>query len=358
MGFANGAYYFTSVVFLWNLFFFDAVRLSVASGVMSTWYFFDVTHDADLSYSSAKAVYVFAGNAAGPQLGTLAVASLFTAAIGKLRQWARASGCFACCPHTLLAKMVLCVLVSVTGFPVESLSRFAVAYSTVTGYGFWRSVSGSFKLCVKNFGDAITNELTATVVLNLGTLVLSALVGFLAYMGAALVQHVPPFVFPDILPPDLGLDFFEYLLRTLMFGFSGWVAYNTLLGIFLLVLFPVIWTATLGDEVWMGVLCMLIARLIFSFFSGMLMDATTGCFLCAAIDKDRGIVSSKLHLVEGISREAGFELDSILRNASAPPRDYEHPPPYDSLLPQQYYTPTAHLSQVQPQQYAPYQAPL
>jgi hypothetical protein len=65
--------------------------------------------------------------------------------------------------------MVLCVLVSVTSFPVESLSRFAVAYSAMTGYGFWRSVAGSFKLCVKNFGDAMTNELTAAVVLNLGT---------------------------------------------------------------------------------------------------------------------------------------------------------------------------------------------
>jgi hypothetical protein len=124
-------------------------------------------------------------------------------------------------------------------------------------------------------------------------------------MDAVFVQNLPPFVFPDILPPDLGLEFFEYLLRAVISGFSGWVAYNILLGIFLLVLFSVIWTATLGDQVWMGVLCMLIARLLFPSFSGMLMDATTGRFLCAAIDKGRGIDSSKLHLVEGISREAG-----------------------------------------------------
>jgi hypothetical protein len=62
-------------------------------------------------------------------------------------------------------------------------------------------------VCVKKFGDAMTNELT--VLLNLGKLVLSALVGFLANMDAAFVQHVrmPFIVFPHIdIMPRLGLQ--------------------------------------------------------------------------------------------------------------------------------------------------------
>ena len=150
-----------------------------------------------------------------------------------------------------------------------------MAYAAITGDGFWQSVAGSFGIASTCFGDAMTNELTASVVLNLGTLVFSASVGFLAWVGTAALQGVPPFDFPD-LTPGWDIDVVNYFVRTIMFGFSGWVAYNTLLGIFLLVLFPVIWTATLGEQVYMGVLAMLIARLLFSFFAGMFMDSTTG----------------------------------------------------------------------------------
>lgn len=290
--------YFSASIFLWNVFFGDALRLYVTTGVMAEWFF----NSDERRRGTCSTVARFWKWALTVQLGTIAVSALVSTVIQKLKNWAKINGCGCCCPHVWIARIVLCMIQSC----VATLTRFNLAYAAISGDGFARSVKNSYDVIFGAFGDAITNELTAAVVLNFATLIFSCAVGLLAWVATAFQLNEGVFVFVDILVCDDGSSFcstFNTVIHTIMFGFSGWVAYNTLLGLFLLIMFPAIWTSTLGPCVYMGVLSMLIARLIFTFVGGLIQDSTTGMYMCAAIDKQNGTISPKRHFIDEVMKE-------------------------------------------------------
>lgn len=293
------ASYFSALVFLWNVFFGDALRLFVTTGVMAEWFF----NSEERRRSTCSTVSRFWKWALTVQLGTLAVSALVSTAMQKLKNWAKINGCCCCCPHVWIARIILCMIQSC----VATITRFNLAYAAISGDGFSRSVKNSYDIIFGAFGDAVTNELTAGVVLNFATLIFSCAVGLLAWAATAYRLGEGVFVFVDVLVCEDSTSSycstFNTIIHTIMFGFSGWVAYNTLLGLFLLIMFPAIWTSTLGQCVYLGVLSMLIARLIFTFVGGLIQDSTTGMYMCAAIDKQNGTTSPKRHFIDEVMKE-------------------------------------------------------
>lgn len=313
------AAYFSSSIFLWNIFFGDSLRLFVTSGVMGVWFFNEnplQSHNQIASGHSFAAALLYVKLALSKQLGTVALASLIVAAIHRLKQWATSHGCCLCCPHVILAKIVFCVIEQCA----KMMTRYGLAYAALCGNGFVAASRESFSLVIGSFGDAVVNELTASVVLNVGVLVFSYSVGAIVWAALDVMNHQVPFSMADAhLPFDI--DAYETLvsvLRTVMLGFSGWVAYHTLLALFLLILLPSLWTYTLGSSAYLGVLAMVVARLLMSFVAGLIHDSTTSLYLCAALDKQRNTLSSKRALMEAMLRADNYANPVLLLDQSAP----------------------------------------
>lgn len=174
------------------------------------------------------------------------------------------------------------------------ITRFGVVMAAFTGDDFFTSASNSCSVVFRHFGDAVINESTASIVLNMGVLLLSILIGLLAMVQtAAFEEDDVTAAFEFQMDFDDISKYLTYIFRFAIFGFSGWVCYNTMLGLFFIILFPQIWTDTLNVSVYVGILCTITAKLIFTYLAALIKDSTSAMFLCVSIDKDNNTRSDK-----------------------------------------------------------------
>lgn len=283
-GWAQAYMAITGVTLLWTVFLFSQIRTFVISGTVAQWYFSPANSRARKGTTMRSVKY-----ALGPQFGTLAfgaavltLVDLARSATDQARQSTQEGG-------NLLLSLVACVLECIYSL-IEFLTKFATIMSAIIGEPLLESGRRVTDLLVRNLLKTVGVWWFPPMVLQLGSLAVSAAWGLLLYVSTrfAWTQH------------DAGKQ----------------------------------------EAILLGVLAFLMALIVLSFFSGVLLNIVEALFVCYAIDRDRSAVTkAEVHAVFALMPVAavveqpgggyalGTEQTSQGRVRYVPPAEQEHYPP-------------------------------
>jgi hypothetical protein len=232
----------TAVTLLWTVFLFSQMRTFVISGTVAQWYFSPRDSRARQGTTTRSIKY-----ALGPQFGTIAFAGailtlvdLARSATDQARQSSRDGG-------NILMSLLACVLECIYSI-IEFLTKFATIFASITGEPLVESGRNVTQLLVRNFLKAVGVWWFPPMVLQMGSLAVSATWGLLLYVCTRF----------------------------------SWAHYDT----------------GKQEAILLGVLAFVMAFIVLSFCSSVLLNIVEALFVCYALDRDRQAVTNpKVHEV-------------------------------------------------------------
>jgi len=278
--FIGGVSIYMSLAYLWTIFLFHKMRLSVIATIIGSWHF----HPGD-----KPGILTALWNTTTTSFGTLSVSALISTVAEKICRmyqqpcWQSWLGpaFFVTAPLQLL----LCIFGTCVGTIIKMLTKHAVILHVWTGLSFIGSAKKVKNILSRHFKGGFVTEVTSQSVLKLASFAFSIGIGMLAWLW-----------FDD-----------KFNIQTISGDGSSIFAF-AILGIFLL-WFPILGLYIIifldkilrdgawgDDKLWIppmaGIFIGCLAMMFFMFISEIFLDTIDTLFLAFAVDKDNGDISN------------------------------------------------------------------
>lgn len=276
-GWVNGASIYMSIAYLWTIFLFQKMRLSVIATVIGSWHF----HPQDKPGNIAAIL-----NTCSTSFGTLSVAALISTVAEKINRmasepcyktWLGPGICF-----TAPLSLILCIFGSCISLLLRMLTKFAVITHVWTGLPFVGSAKKVFHVMTRHFKGGFVTAVTAESVMKLASYAFSIGLTFLTWAWMDNKFHT------DSLP---GGSDTAYILALILWAlFALWYP---VLGLYVIILVNRFLTRIENQNLWLPALASTfvgcLVMMFFTYILGIFLDTIDVLFLCFAVDKDNGI---------------------------------------------------------------------
>jgi len=208
----------TIIFALWVFELFFAIRFATVSLVTGVWYYdyISLAASEEDSLAPAAASYLKTQTRRAPvatalklscttSFGTMCVASLIITIAEILKRMARQQA-----RNGLLGLLIACCLTCILSY-LEFLTRFAISFHALTGESFCDSARTFTDHCSRHGFTALSVDVLSSIVLRVGAVVLSRLIG--AITAGAVAGRVEEVAFPT--------GGYERTIFVLLFGVLG-----------------------------------------------------------------------------------------------------------------------------------------
>jgi len=278
-GFIDDVVIYMSVAYLWSIFLFHRMRLSVIATIIGSWHF----HPGD------KPGIMTALLNTTISFGTLSVSSLISTVAERICRIAQEpcyKSWFGCAFFvTAPLHILLCIFGTCIGEIIKMLTKYAVILHVWTGLPFLGSAKKAGKILSRHFKGGYVTEVTSQSVLKLASYAFSIGIGIVAWLW-----------FDDKFNTEtLSREGYELF----WFAISGlFLLWFPVLGLYIIILIDKslrtemnsnqdLWVAPLA-----GIFIGCISMMFFIFLSEIFLDTIDTLFLGFAVDKDNDDISN------------------------------------------------------------------
>mmetsp|Transcript_29154 Transcript_29154/g.32251 ORF Transcript_29154/g.32251 Transcript_29154/m.32251 type:complete len:641 (-) Transcript_29154:112-2034(-) len=295
--FLDNVLIYMSLAYLWTIFLFHRMRLSVIATVVGSWYF----HPGDKA-----GVLTALLNTTTTSFGTLSVAALISTIVEKILRMTQ-NPCRNCLNIVICGPfyLTLWIFSLCLGTLIKMLTKYAVILHVWTGLPFVGSAKKVTKILSRHFKGGFVTEITSQSVLKLASYLFSLSIGILTWFWFDDKFNINTLTTEE----DDGMDNWEIY----SFIFAGlFLLWFPILGLYIIILVDRGFRAAHADSsididntYWIpplaGIFVGCISMMFFLFLSEIFIDTIDTLFLGFAVDKDNDDISN-LELAELVKK--------------------------------------------------------
>ena len=276
-GFVDDAAIYMSLAYLWTIFLFNKMRLSVIATIIGSWHF----HQED-----KPGIVTALLNTTTTSFGTLSVSALISTVAERVCRMSQEAcwkswlgpAIFVTAP----LQLILCIFGTCIGTIIKMLTKYAVIMHVWTGLPFIGSAKKVKDILSRHFKGGFVTEVTSQSVLRLASYAFS--------LGIAMLTWV---WFDDKFNTDsLSGSGGSAILFVLTGLFALWYP---VLGLYVIIMVNSYLRDIAYQHIWLPPLAAIfvgcLTMMFFVFLSDIFLDTIDTLFLCFAVDKDNNITN-------------------------------------------------------------------
>jgi len=297
--YVGGIQSFLCFSWLWSIFFFNMLRLSIVASTVGSWHF----HSEHKPRIVETLINCFTTS-----LGTISVGSLATALIERVKRFALLRSpsdwvaCICCCAVVGPFKLLFCCFGACLEMALKAWTKFAIICHTFTSLSFVDSGAKAFKILSRHFEGGFVTEYSSRSTIFLGAYAFSIAITFIAWAWVDDVIDVESLKFYSQGSVNQTVSMIGWLFFIL---FNLWYP---VLGIYFIILIDKALTALSENSlmgIWPGsfhqywvsplaaafVGC--ISMMFFQYMAGFILDIVDVLFFCFVVDIDNDNIEGK-----------------------------------------------------------------